>query len=185
MRMQLTRASVVAILIAGCAASRPDAKIDVGERLEFDLPNLEGARTTPKDLLGKVVLVDLWATWCKPCKVSLPFYAELLEKHRSEGLEVVAISVDVHEDDVKQFVEKESLPFIVLHDPDGTVPARIGISALPTMMLIGRDGKLAYLHPGFEPDDKKRIAYQIEKALAAEAEVEVDTSTAAPGARKR
>jgi peroxiredoxin len=145
--------------------------------IEFELPDLKGERISPKSMLGKVVLLDLWATWCEPCKVSMPFYAALAKQHEKEGFEVVAISVDVHQDEVERFVSAEELPFLVLRDPDGTIPQRIGVTTLPTMMLLGRDGRIAYLHPGFLPADKEKIAAEIERALA----VSVETSTAAPG----
>src|SRR5262245_23567182 len=100
MRMQLSRALSLLLLASACATTKAPAKLAVGDALEFELPNLEGARVSPKDMAGKVVLVDLWATWCKPCKVSLPFYSALYQQHEKEGFEVVAISVDVHREEV-------------------------------------------------------------------------------------
>jgi peroxiredoxin len=122
-----------------------------------------------------VVLVDLWATWCKPCLVSMPFYKALFEQHQKEGFEVVAISVDLHKEDVEAFVAKEELPFRVLHDPEGRTPEQVGLSTMPTMVLLGRDGAIAYLHRGFEESDKEQIAGEVERAL------KVVTSSAAPG----
>src|SRR5687768_11930504 len=144
MRMQLTRL-LVACVLAGCATSRAPTSVGVGDTIEFELPDLKGERVSPKSMLGKVVLLDLWATWCEPCKVSMPFYAALAEQHQKEGFEVVAISVDVHQDEVERFVSAEELPFLVLRDPEGTIPKKIGVTTLPTMLLLGRDGKIAYL----------------------------------------
>jgi peroxiredoxin len=97
--------------------------------------------------------------------VSLPFYDSLLEQHGSAGFTVLAISVDAHKDDVERYVEAEKLDFTVLLDPEGTVPQKIGISTMPTMLLLGRDGKIAYVHEGFRDSDRERIAAEIGKAL--------------------
>ena len=164
-------------MIAGCATSRAPTAIGVGDTLEFELPDLKGDPISPKDMLGKVVLLDLWATWCEPCKVSMPFYASLARQHEKEGFAVVAISVDVHQDDVERFVRAEELPFQVLRDPDGTIPQKIGITTLPTMLLVGRDGKIAFLHPGFEESDQPQISEAVDRALAA-----AQTASVAPGA---
>jgi peroxiredoxin len=158
---------VLLLLLTACATPREASRLGVGDTLAFRLPRLEGGQVSPSDLLGKVVLVDLWATWCKPCKVSLPFYKSLHQQRAQDGFDILAVSVDLHKDDVEQFLEAEQLPFAVLHDPDGTLPRQIGIDTMPTMLLLGRDGKIAYVHTGFESSDRDRIAAEVDKALAA------------------
>ena len=163
--MQLSRALLL-LSFAGCATSKEAMQLGVGDTLAFQLPDMKGANVSAGDLIGKVVLVDLWATWCKPCKVSLPFYRSLHEQRAKDGFEVVAISVDVHRDDVERFLRSEQLPFTVLLDPDGTVPQKIGIQVMPTMVLLGRDGKIAYVHTGFVSSDEEQIAAEVDKALS-------------------
>jgi peroxiredoxin len=132
MRMQLSRVLLVAAL-AGCATSRTPTSVGVGDTIDFELPNLAGERIKAKQMLGKVVLVDLWATWCEPCKVSMPFYAALARQHEKEGFTVVAISVDVHGDEVERFVEAEALPFLVLRDPEGTIPQKFAAADITSL----------------------------------------------------
>jgi peroxiredoxin len=161
------------LTLAACATAAAPSGIQIGDPLQFSLLDLKGDRFTPQDLEGKVVLVDLWATWCKPCKESLPFYAALHDQHKASGFAVLAISVDVHEDEVFDFIEAHPVSFTVLRDPQGTVPSRIGIGTLPTLLILGRDGRVAFIHTGFEQGDKEAIAQAVIAALR------VPTSTVA------
>ena len=113
------------------------------------------------------MLVDLWATWCKPCKVSLPFYSELFEKHQKDGFRIMAVSVDEQVEDLSAYVDANPLPFTVLVDPNGSVPESVGVTQMPTMFLVGRDGRVAWMHAGFEDGDQEEIRKQVEEALAA------------------
>jgi cytochrome c biogenesis protein CcmG, thiol:disulfide interchange protein DsbE len=163
MRMQLKLA--VFALLAGCATARAPSSIAVGDSIDFELSDLKGARVSSRSMRGKVVLLDLWATWCEPCKVSMPFYADLAKQYENEGFAVFAISVDVHQDEVERFVENQALPFTVLRDPEGSIPRKIGIAAMPTMLLLGRDGKIVYLHTGFLPSDRDAITAEVVRAV--------------------
>jgi thiol-disulfide isomerase/thioredoxin len=102
-------------------------------------------------------LVDFWATWCAPCKASFPLYAELYERYREHGFEVVAISVDRHDDTVRSFLERWPVPFRVLWDAEATVADQFGVTAMPTAVLLGRDGEILWVHAGFEADDEAHL----------------------------
>lgn len=153
-------------LLAGCATTAP-AKVHVGDDLSFSLRDLEGGSVSPEALSGQVLLVDLWATWCKPCKESFPFYASLYEQHRGDGFRVLAISVDEREEDVRAYLEENPVPFLVLRDPEGTIAEKIGVEALPTMMILGRDGRVAFVHSGFQLGDEGPITAAVKEALTA------------------
>lgn len=161
MRLQLTL-----LLLAGCATTQP-GRVTVGDELEFSLRDMEGRTVSPEGLVGQVLLVDLWATWCKPCRASFPFYTSLYEEHRSEGFSVLAVSVDERDEDVRRFLEAHPVPFQILRDPEGRIPEKIGISTMPTMLILGRNGRVAYVHAGFEPSDKEQIAAAVQDALTA------------------
>lgn len=110
----------------------------------LELPGLEGQtvelRTTAAE--HRLVVVAFWATWCRPCHKELEDLARLYEKHASEGLEILAVSIDRHEEQLERFVREEEIPFVVLLDPELEVFKRYGIRGIPTSILVGPDGSV-------------------------------------------
>jgi peroxiredoxin len=114
-------------------------------------PPLEGrtvdgtSRTrTLADYRGKVVLVNVWATWCEPCRVEMPSIEKLHREFGPQGLAVVAVSVDdAGEDDhIRQFAKELGLTFEILHDPARTTSRNYQITGYPETFVIGREGTI-------------------------------------------
>jgi peroxiredoxin len=157
--------------LTGCAASKPAGSASAApERLSFELPDLSGRTVKTADFAGRVVLIDFWATWCKPCEASFPFYADLTEKLGPEGFTVLAISVDEKDEDVTRFLERKPVPFVVLRDAEGSVARTIegAIETMPTAVLLGRDGGVRLVHAGFVESDREKLEKEIRDALAAQ-----------------
>ena len=115
---------------------------------------------------GKVVLVDFWATWCEPCKLSLPRYAALERKLGAKGFTVLTISVDEDVDILKRFVATTKLGLKVLHDQDQQMVERFAPPKMPTAYLIGRDGKIAWVHESFAIGDETKAEAAVMQALS-------------------
>ncbi|MBI4704831.1 MAG: TlpA family protein disulfide reductase [Deltaproteobacteria bacterium] len=159
----LLGAAAMVACTTGSAAAPGRVRADA---LTFALPDLHGRLVRPQDYRGRVVLVDVWATWCKPCSQSLPFYARLSRALAPQGLVVLSVSIDEDDDDVRQFVAERPLPFVVLRDPRGTVPRRLDSDAMPAAVLIGRDGRARLVHAGFRDGDQAQLESAIRRALA-------------------
>lgn len=167
--MQLNRpipmfCSALGLALAGCATSSTGAT-GHPDRLDFALPNLAGEVVRPADFAGKVVLVDVWATWCDPCMTSMPVYAELANRHGKDGFVVVAVSVDEDVAAVRRFLDGRDYPFVVLLDPKGELPSAAGVRKMPTAFLLGRDGAVRHVHAGFEGGDAASIEALVVAAL--------------------
>ena len=113
------------------------------------LRGLDGARAALSDYRGRVVLLNIWATWCAPCRLEMPAMQRAYDRYRDDGLEIVAVAVDDRagpfpsvEDLVRAFVDQLGLTFPVFLDPTGDTERRLGVVALPTTFLIDRDGRV-------------------------------------------
>lgn len=151
----------------GSAAPLPLAAVAQGQEAPpIQAKALDG---TPVDLArwrGQVVLVDFWATWCEPCRLSLPRYEALQRKLGDQGLRTVTISVDEEVETLKRFVAALQLTLPVVHDPEGQHAGRYQPPKMPTAYLVGRDGKIAYVRQGFVAGDEKVVEAAVRKALA-------------------
>jgi thiol-disulfide isomerase/thioredoxin len=115
----------------------------LGKELEFDFTPVGGKATSLKELRGKVVVLDFWATWCGPCKKELPNLKKLVEKHGKDGLEVIGISLDEDEKELKEFVKENGIGWPqVVGKLASEFADRWGIEFIPMMFVIDRQGKL-------------------------------------------
>jgi len=124
------------------------AAIGIGDAFP-PLPQAPATDLRVPALLGKVVLVDFWASWCAPCKASFPAYARIYADYAARGLVVVGVSVDDDPADYANFVRKHAPPFPTIRDRDKRLVNEVGIPAMPTSYLIGRDGRVRFVHEGF------------------------------------
>lgn len=111
---------------------------------EYQVTTLDGQSLTNRDLLGNVVLVNFWATWCPPCRVEMPGFQSVYERHKSRGFVILGISTDVTGESVQRFLDERGITYPVAMAA-GDVVQRFGSPrALPTSFLIGRDGRIRH-----------------------------------------
>jgi thiol-disulfide isomerase/thioredoxin len=134
---------------------------------DFVLKTPDGKEVSLAGLKGKVVLLDFWATWCGPCKAAMPSIQKLHEKY--DGKQVAILGVNTWErgapDLAAKYMEKNSLTYGLLLKGDDLAKA-YGISGIPTLVLIGPDGKIIHIGVGFGPGEDEHLASLIDKALA-------------------
>lgn len=131
---------------------------------DFQLASLDGRRIGPKDYLGKVVVIDFWATWCGPCHLQAEILHEMYPDHRGDGVEFVAISVGEPEEIVREFLAEKPYPYPVLVDPEDSMSARLRILGLPTLIVADREGRVVFRATGIS--DRRTIEKAIERAGA-------------------
>ncbi len=134
------------------AANGTDQKVEEAFLLppiEVDQPapaltlfDLEGNEVSLSDFVGKVVLVNNWATWCPPCRQEMPEFQAYFEKYGDEGFQIVAVEAGQPEAEVRAFVEEQGLEFVVLLDPGNQSLITFQNSTLPNSWVIDRRGHL-------------------------------------------
>ena len=153
------------LVAVGCHGAPAKSRLAAGDRL----PDLAGFAMTGDvpATAGKVVVVDLWASWCGPCKISFPAYAKMHQEYAAKGLAIVAVSVEEKKSDYDAFVKKMAPPFVTLLDAKHTLAANIDPPAMPTSYVVGRDGRVRYVHEGYHgAETDKLLRKEIEGLLS-------------------
>lgn len=117
---------------------------------DFTLTALNGMAWNLARLRGSVVLVNFWATWCEPCRQELPQLQQLHERHSDDGLVVIGVS-DEDPGKARQYLEEHGISYPSLHDGAGSVMQNYEIGAIPTSLIIDRDGQLLQRMEGYTP----------------------------------
>lgn len=156
---------------ASAAEEEPDQSPLVGKTApEVSLSTIDGKAVKLSDQKGKVVVLDFWATWCPPCRLSLPHVQELSQKKDllEKGLAVFAVNAKEDKEDVEPFMKKNSYSFTVLMDAEGKAMDAYGVRGIPTTVVVGRDGKVKNVFVGFNPKESpKALDAAVEAALKA------------------
>jgi len=114
----------------------------------FTVPDLAGGRLSLADVTARVVLLNVWATWCLPCREEMPAMERLYQRYRDRGVTILALSIDRHVAAVPPFVRHYGLTFPVGLDPDATVAGEYHVRALPTTSLIDASRQVVALAMG-------------------------------------
>lgn len=131
------------------------AALKVGEPFP-DLAAFKPEGKLPADLKGKIVVVDFWASWCKPCKKSFPALNELQSKYAAQGVVIVGVNEDEKPANMEQFLAKNPATFAIVRDGEQKLVAQIGVKTMPSSFILDRTGKVHFIHSGFHGDDTKQ-----------------------------
>lgn len=119
-------------------------KADVGYFApRFTLRSLQGNRESLESYRGRVVVLNFWATWCAPCRVEMPSFEKLYRRFRSEGVTVLAVSIDKNnESTIKKFVDKYGLSYPILLDTKGEAERLYPAMSIPFTFIIDKAGRI-------------------------------------------
>ena len=153
-------------LFLSASAVAAQAAAEVGRAAPaFELALADGTLVGPHQWRGQVVYLDFWASWCGPCRQSFPWMGDLHRRYGPQGLTVVGVNVDTRLADAQAFLKAVPAPFPIVYDAAGKTPRSYAIKAMPTSILIGRDGRVRQIHAGFRPSDTVALEAAIAQAL--------------------
>ncbi len=130
----------------------------------LELPGPDGV-VSLNALRGKVVYLDFWASWCKPCRQSFPFMNDLQQRYGAQGLQIVGVNVDARTEDARGFLASNPAKFAIAFDAKGESPRAFGVKGMPTSFVLGRDGKVLMQHTGFHDNDRASLEAAIRSHL--------------------
>lgn len=170
--MRLRRLAGFAMLAAACA--KPDAP-PVSDRVEVGQPappyaaqSMSGDTVSLAGLRGKVVLLNVWATWCGPCRAEIPELRAIHEKYKARGLELVGVSVDADgsDDAIRAFAQDFKMDYAIWRDPGEGVSATFRMSGVPATFVIDRKGVLRWKATGAVMPGDTSLTNAIERSLS-------------------
>ena len=149
-RLSPLAAVLFTVLLAPCAQA-----LQAGE----SAPALGGVEA------GRVVYVDFWASWCVPCRKSMPALEALYRKHGAAGFAVVGVNKDVNEDDSRRFLQRVPVTFTLVKDADDRLARSFGVKAMPSGYLVDRRGIVRRVHRGFTDATAAELDEEIQSLL--------------------
>lgn len=175
--MHMRRHLTTLLLLATTACADGDARdtrpasarAAVGEPMPaYAAPTLDGDTVSLAALRGTPVLLNIWATWCPPCREEMPSLQRLHEAYAPQGLRILAVSIDNRgaADAVRAFAEEYGVTFTILHDPDENVSRILRTIGVPETYLVGRDGVLRKRWIGKVDADTEAFRSEVVAALA-------------------
>ena len=151
--MQSARNVIAALLLAllagaaiatGPAPSAPD----------FALPSRDGGEVRLSELKGQVVMINFWATWCGPCRQEMPLLQQIHAKYEPLGFTMLGINVEPDSAAAQVWLKGMPVSFPILFDRKSEVSASFGVEAMPSSVLIDREGRVRHIHRGYKPGDE-------------------------------
>jgi len=139
----------VLLTAAGLVGTSAAAAIGPGAAPDFTLRSLDGRNLRLHEQRGQVVMVNFWATWCGPCRQEMPHLNRLHEKYRASGFVLLGVNIDDDTRKAADLARSMGLTFPVLFDTDKAVTRRWDLGAMPSTVLIDRDGRVRHIHRGY------------------------------------
>jgi thiol-disulfide isomerase/thioredoxin len=158
----------IALALVLGATTPVHALEDLGPAHDFRLRTADGKMFVLSEALEKgPVLLDFWATWCAPCKIAMPRWAELVERYAEHGVQLVAVSQDDPRSQPKilPYMRSQGFDFPALLDGEKQVGRKYRVSNVPTTFLIGSDGTIVTHHVGYREGDEHAVEAVLRELL--------------------
>jgi peroxiredoxin len=149
--MQYLAAAAAGLLLAGGVI----AGVMNTPAPDFTLKSHSGQNLKLSEHRGEVVLINFWASWCGPCRQEMPLLSELHNKYKALGFTVLGVNVEQDSSEAKKLLKESPVSFPVLYDNDSVVSKQYDVVAMPSTVLVDRNGKMRFLHKGYKPGEEE------------------------------
>ncbi len=134
---------------------------------DFTLKSLTGTNLRLEEYRGQVVLINFWASWCGPCRQEMPILDRLHQRYEDTGFSVLGVNVEEDSSSALKVVDRTGVTFPVLFDTEQVVSRLYELKAMPSTVVVDRDGNVRYIHKGYKPGDESKYV-EVVKALIRE-----------------
>ncbi len=161
LRQAVRAAAIGSLLIAGTAY----ADISTGPAPDFTLKSESGSNLRLSEFRGEVVMINFWASWCAPCRQEMPLLDELYTQYQPMGFTILGVNVEEDSTQAKQMLKNIPVNFPVLFDNASDVSKLYNVVAMPSTVLVDRDGNIRYLHQGYKPGYEESYQQQVRELI--------------------
>ncbi len=156
---------LVAVLLMAML-SAPSHSVDVRQQApDFTLKSLEGINLRLQEYRGQVVLINFWASWCGPCRQEMPLLDRLHHRYEDTGFAVLGVNVEGDAAPAQKVVDKTKVTFPVLIDERQKVSEMYSLEAMPSTVVVDRDGVIRYIHRGYKPGDEAKYVEVVKQLI--------------------
>jgi peroxiredoxin len=150
-------------MIAVACGSREQAK--QSDTNDFTLFGINGQEYTLSEFKGQVVIIDFWATWCPPCRNSIPTFVRLYNKYHEQGFTILGVSLDTDEQALRNFSKEMNIPYPVLLG-DKEIARAYQVSGIPKTIFLDKKGSIRKTQVGFAPELEAQFDVLVDSLLA-------------------
>jgi len=132
---------------------------------DFTLKSMAGKNLNLAEQRGNIIVINFWASWCGPCRKEMPVLQKFYDKYQDLGVSVWGVNVEQENQAGRDFLADLDLKFPILFDDTNTISAKYQVEAMPTTVIIDRDGLVRYAFQGYKPGYEKKYAKAIKKLI--------------------
>lgn len=132
---------------------------------DFTLKSLSGKNIKLSELRGEVIMLNFWASWCAPCRQEMPILEKIYQKYQPLGFTLLGVNVEENSDDAKAYLKDVEVSFPILFDNQNKVSQLYDVIAMPSTIMIDRDGNMRYLHQGYKPGAEEEYVRYVKTLL--------------------
>lgn len=136
-----------------------------GKAPNFTLKSNSGKNVKLSELRGQVILLNFWASWCGPCRQEMPLLEKLHKRYNALGFTVLGVNVEEDPRKAQTLLKHIKVSFPILFDTKNKVSNLYKVSAMPSTVMIDRDGNMRYLHKGYKPGDEAQYKKWVKKLI--------------------
>lgn len=155
------------LLLLGLSLTAPAFSVDVEQSApDFTLEALEGPNQRLQEYRGQVVLINFWASWCGPCRQEMPVLDQLHKRYEEAGFAVLGVNVEGSRAPAEKIAKEANVSFPVLIDAKQKISKEYDLEAMPSTVVVDRDGKIRYIHRGYKPGDETKYLEVVKQLIS-------------------
>ena len=162
--LNLKRAATAGLMLLALAVVAGQAQAAKAAP-NFTLKSLDGANIKLSEQAGDVVMINFWASWCGPCRKEMPLLNALHKRYQPLGFTVLGVNVEQDTRLARDFLGDTPVDFPILLDAGNEVSRLYDVVAMPTTVLVDRDGNMRYLHKGYQDGDEKKYLKMVKTLI--------------------
>jgi peroxiredoxin len=136
-----------------------------GKAPDFTLKSRSGKNMRLSDFRGQVVMINFWASWCGPCRQEMPLLEGLYKRYRKLGFSIIGVNVDTDSTKANNYLKDVRVTFPILYDSANAVSKSFNVNAMPTTVILDRNGNMRFLHQGYKPGYERKYKKEVKQLI--------------------